>query len=109
MTDLPIINEDQRRVLFDWAQGEFKSAKAVIAKEAIPVGDHYHKNKDEVFFLLSGRLLEMINGTERVENVEAPYKIFVPRGTYHKFTLEPGSIFLGVATELFDPNDEIKC
>lgn len=109
MTDLPIINEDDRRILYDWAQGNFKSAKAVIAKDAIPVGDHYHLNKDEVFFLLSGKFIEMINGTERIENVAAPYKVFVPHGTYHKFTLEPGSILLGVATELFDPKDEIKC
>jgi len=108
MTDLPIINEDNRRILYDWVQGEFKSAKVVIAKQAIPVGDHYHKNKDEIFFLLSGKFIEMINGDETMENVEAPFKVFVPRGTYHKFTLEPDSVLLGVATELFDPNDEIK-
>ena len=103
-------HEDERRILYDWASGVFKSAKAVVAKQAIPVGDHYHNKKDETFFLLTGKFIELtVTGQERLLDVPAPYAVFVPRGLYHKFILEPGSILLGVATELFDENDEIKC
>lgn len=108
MTDLLIINEDERRVLYDWAQGDFKSAKVVIAKQAVPVGDHYHNNKDETFFLLTGLFLELKVGDNIRANVLAPHRVFIPRGVYHRFILQTGSILLGVATELFDPNDEIK-
>lgn len=110
MTDLPTIkHEDDRRVLFDWANGDFKSAKAVIVKQAIAIGDHYHKEKDEHFLLLQGSFIEIIVGDFKAENIAAPYAVRVPRGTYHKFICSAGSILLGVATELFDENDEIKC
>lgn len=100
--------EDERRIIYDWASGNFKSAKAVIIKNEISVGDHYHKNKDEEFFLLQGEFLELQMGEEINYNVKAPHKIFVPRGTYHRFVCTAGSILLGTATELFDPTDEIK-
>jgi len=102
------INEDERRVLYDWAQGEFKSCKAVIAKQAIPIGDHYHKNKDEYFFLLSGKFIELTVNEITEQNIPAPHYVFIERGMYHKFILEPGSVLLCAATELFDINDEIK-
>jgi cupin superfamily acireductone dioxygenase involved in methionine salvage len=103
-----IKHEDDRRIIFDWAQGNFKSAKAVIIKEEMAVGDHLHKNKEEEFFLLSGRFLEITVGNLFLLNIDAPYHVKIPKNTYHKFVCEKGSVLLGVATELFDPNDEIK-
>ena len=47
-------HEDTRRTLIEWASGDFKIAKAVTAKTDCVVGDHYHRNKDEHFLLLSG-------------------------------------------------------
>lgn len=112
MTDLLTtkakMHEDDRRILFDWANGNFKSAKAVIIKKALAVGDHYHENKDEAFLLLQGSFMELIVGNTKEINIQAPYAVFVPRGVYHKFTCAEGSILLGVATELFDESDEIK-
>lgn len=113
MTDLltskAIKHEDDRRTLFDWAQGEFKSAKAVIVKKAIAIGDHYHNNKEEAFLLLQGEFMELIIGDKIERNIQAPYAVRIKRGVYHKFICTEGSILLGVATELFDENDEIKC
>lgn len=101
-------HEDERRILYDWAKGNFKSAKAVIIKKEIAVGDHLHRNKDEEFLLLQGNFVELTLGEITTFNIKAPYHVFVPRNTYHKFICSEGSILLGVATELFDPNDEIK-
>lgn len=101
-------HEDDRRIIYDWADGNFKSAKAVIVKKEIPIGDHYHKNKEEEFLLLTGMFLELQVGEEITYNVKAPHKVFIPKNTYHKFICEKGSILLGTATELFDINDEIK-
>lgn len=102
-------HEDDRRILFDWANGDFKSAKAVIVKKSIAIGDHYHNNKEEEFLLLQGMFTELIIGNITSHNVGAPYKVTIPRGTYHKFVCTEGSILLGVASELFDEKDEIKC
>jgi len=101
-------HEDNRRVLYDWASGAFKSAKAVIVKEEIAIGDHYHLKKTEEFFLLEGSFKEIVVGDVRAFDVPAPYHVSVPPGVYHKFVCTAGSILLGVATELFDPGDEIK-
>lgn len=101
-------HEDSRRIIYDWAQGDFKSLKAVYIKEPVAVGDHYHNNKDEVFFLAVGHIKELVLGGTTQYNIDAPYTIFVPKGTYHKFVCTPDTIIFGGATELFDPNDEIK-
>lgn len=100
-------HEDERRTLVEWVKDiPFKSAKIVIAKNDLPLGEHYHNNKDEVFYLLKG------NGTMKLDGVENKFTegdcIFVKRGTMHTFILTAGSILLGVGTEPFDPNDEIQ-
>lgn len=102
------IHEDERRIIYDWAVGRFKSCKAVIVKEAIAIGDHYHNKKTEEFLLLQGEFTELVIGADTWHNVPAPYKVVIPPGTYHRFVCTPGSILLGTATELFDPLDEHK-
>ena len=101
-------HEDNRRIIFDWANGNFKSIKTVFIKEPINIGDHYHKNKDEHFMLVSGKFLELQLGEGTLYNLEAPYIVKVDWGTYHRFVCEPGSILICGATEIFDKNDEIK-
>lgn len=101
-------HEDNRRIIYDWANGIFKSLKTVYVKEAINIGDHYHKNKDEHFMLVKGRFIEMQLGKGVLHNLDAPYVVVVKRGTYHRFICEPGSILVCGATELFDYEDEIK-
>lgn len=103
-----ISHTDERRKIYDFAQGEFKSAKAVIVIDEIPIGDHHHNNKTEEFLLLLGSFIECTVGEQTERNVPAPVKLIIPPGTYHKFICKRGSILLGVATELFDPTDEIK-
>lgn len=103
-----IVHEDNRRTIFDWASGDFKSAKAVLIHEPINIGDHFHNNKVEEFLLLTGEFLELQLGEETLFNVKAPHKVVVPKGLYHRFVCTKGSILLGTATELFDEQDEIK-
>lgn len=102
------VHEDERRKIIDWANGLFRSTKALIAKAGCIVGDHYHRNKDERFLLLSGRASYVVIGNETWGNIEPPYVWDVPRGSYHRFELDEGSVLLGVGTEEFDEADEIK-
>ena len=104
-----LVNEDRRRILYEWVENDnIRSCKAVIVKESIVVGKHYHKKKDEIFFLLKGKIIEGKVGDMLISNVSAPYKLIVKRGTYHEFLFEKDSILLGAATEMFDINDEIS-
>lgn len=103
-----MVHSDKRRDIYDWANGNYKSLKAVFIKEPIAVGNHYHLNKDEVFFLAVGHIRELVLGDTVKYNIDPPYVINVPRGVYHSFVCIPGSIIFSGATELFDENDEIK-
>ncbi len=98
------IHEDDRRKLIEWSGG--KVSKALIAKEDCTVGDHYHRNKEEKFLLLSGYGNFIIG--DRSIQPQAPFEFVVPANTYHSFWLVKGSILLGVCSEEFDPADEIK-
>ena len=102
------INKDERRTIHDFASGDFKQVKVVYVTEEIAIGNHYHRNKDEVFFLATGKFLELQVGNTLLFNVDAPYRIEVPKLTYHRFVCEKGSILIGAATELHDDEDEIK-
>jgi len=103
------IHDDNRRKLIEWIDDiPFRSAKVVIAKSDERIGHHYHNKKDEVFLLLEGKAKKVIIGDEEEYNISAPKRWYVPKGTYHSFELKKGSILLGVATEPFDPEDEIE-
>ena len=110
MQNLPFItSKDDRRILYEYIEDEtFKAAKVVVALSEIPIGDHYHLKKEEVFFLLYGSFKELHIGKDIDYNVDAPCKIKIERGVYHKFILEIGSVLLCVTTAKFDINDEIK-
>lgn len=100
------IHEDDRRKLIEWSGGAI--SKALIAKQDCYVGDHYHRNKEERFLLLSGTALDVIIGEDCLGMADGPEEFTVPANTYHRFHLQKGSILLGVCSEEFDPNDEIK-
>lgn len=101
-------HEDERRLLVEWIPDMvFRSAKAVIAKRDSVIGNHYHRNKDEVFFLLSGRAHRVVVGGHEELGVSAPRKWFAERGMRHLFELQKGAILLSAATDIFDPADEI--
>jgi mannose-6-phosphate isomerase-like protein (cupin superfamily) len=98
---------DDRRILIEWASGEFKTVKTLYIKQEMYIGDHYHLKKDEVFFLALGEFLELTLGDSTAYNVKAPYTFTVPRGMYHKFKCSIDSILLCACTEQFDSTDEI--
>jgi mannose-6-phosphate isomerase-like protein (cupin superfamily) len=99
---------DDRRTIIDWGEGRIATVKALTMKQDATVGDHYHKNKDEHFLLLSGRANKIVIGDTVKLSVDAPHEFHVPRNTYHRFELMAGSVLLGTASEVFDPTDEIK-
>ena len=79
------VHSDERRTIYDWANGEFKSAKAVVIHDEVSVGDHFHNRKEEQFLLLVGKFKELQLGDTIAYDIEAPHKVIVPQGMYHRF------------------------
>lgn len=101
-------HEDNRRIIYDWSNGNWKSLKVVYVKDEIAIGDHFHSEKEECFFLAVGEFLELQLGDDIKKNILAPYYFTVEKNQYHKFICRSGSIIFGGASELFNPNDEIN-
>lgn len=107
VSPLPPISIDHRRALTEFGSGgNWKVCKYLEITEDCMIGDHYHKNKDESFLLANGSGTVRISAT--VYPVKAPCVINVPRGNYHAFSLEKGSILIGLASEEHDPSDDYK-
>jgi mannose-6-phosphate isomerase-like protein (cupin superfamily) len=97
-------HEDDRRILIEWVRDyPVRFCKAIIIKSGTEIGDHYHKKKDEIFYLLKG------SGTVTLGDLTYSFQedtsIFIPRKQNHSFKLKKGSILLGAATKPYDPED----
>ena len=107
-------HDDKRRTLIEWVKDTpIRSIKTILVKEKIPLGRHYHDNKDEIFYLLKGRgrmFLKSAHDSKAVLHKSWVFEgdcIYVQRGTIHVFELLPDSILLEAATEPYNEKDEI--
>ncbi|MES2953237.1 MAG: N-acetylneuraminate synthase family protein [Patescibacteria group bacterium] len=57
---------------------------------------HYHKQKDETFYVLSGILLAEIEGRKKI--LYPGDTLWVPRGTWHAFGTETGAVLEEIST-----------
>lgn len=113
--NLTLVSEDSRRKLFEFGKGyNWKIGKYIEVTEDCKIGGHYHKNKDELFLIVSGKigysLSDVNNGGNAaiIQYAEKGECIIVPRNTYHNFYCSAGTIIIGLATELHDDNDDNK-
>ena len=103
------ISNNDRRILTDWDVNiNCKSIKLINIYSNSTVGDHYHKDKDELFILINGEISELKVGDFKKTNVTSPSAWIVKRGCYHKFTnLNPVTLMC-LSTETFNKNDDFK-
>jgi quercetin dioxygenase-like cupin family protein len=107
VSKLEPISIDSRRALTEFGLGgNWKVCKYLEITEDCVIGHHYHKLKDESFFLSKGSGNAILGGSEY--SIKAPCFIDVPRGIYHAFNLEKGSILIGLASEEHDPSDDYR-
>ena len=108
INSLPVTtHEDERRTLIEWVKDfPVRSCKVVITKSPQSIGNHYHKNKDEIFYLLKGSGEFTQDG--ETSSLNEGDVVYVPAGSEHSFKLSEGAILLGAATKPFDENDEHK-
>src|SRR3989338_9280110 len=111
---IAFVHEDNRRSIaeFDSPEGGF-SVHIFKIKEKIPLGNHYHAEKDEVFVIVGDGMVffaEVNRDTFEVgyicgEVVTTGSVIKIPAYTAHTFVLKPGSKMLCYSTKPFDKED----
>lgn len=106
--NLPVIkHEDERRMLAEYISDiPIRTSKVIFVKKNSILGNHYHKVKDDVFFLVRGSGIKVMDGKE------SPFTegecIFVKAGSPHAFSLKAGSILIESSTTPYDKTDEYE-
>jgi len=112
-------NVDERRIIDECnsPEGGFSVQDFTIDVGNLPLGNHYHRNKTEIFKITGGRGLFFAAevgddgrpGEISVHNVLPGTCIKVPPGTTHAFLLDAGSTMTCFSSEVFDPQDMPFC
>lgn len=113
---LSLVHEDARRAIYEMNDPEKDiSVQYFDVKAPIPLGNHYHINKMEVFTILDGRGVivrrrvdpETKELTGRGETLEVGPgdAVRVEAWTAHTFIMEPGSRMVCLSTKAFDKED----
>ena len=103
----PIKHEDDRRILTEWISDfPIRCCKVLEMKQDGALGNHYHKNKVDTFYLLKG------GGTYQIGDTQGH---LIEGGCYraennipHSFSLKAGSILLEASSTPYDKEDEIS-
>lgn len=75
--EIIIIKEDKRGVVYNCDKLIF-----VSRKKGTITADHIHDNENEILYLVRGTVEMTID--KETEIINAPAKIYVPSGLYHK-------------------------
>jgi mannose-6-phosphate isomerase-like protein (cupin superfamily) len=109
--NLTLVSEDERRKLYE-ARKDWKVIKVIEVKENCEIGNHFHRNKDELFIIVKGVVsvvCKKVLNEIKVEEIELSDNMYyVPRNTFHTFYCEAGTLIIGLATELHDDKDDLK-
>ncbi len=102
-----VIHEDNRRYLAEYISDfPIRTSKVMYVKEDCVLGSHYHKLKDDIFYLVKG------SGTAVLNNRAMDFKkgdcLLVKAGSKHAFTLKKGSILIEASTTPYDKTDEYQ-
>ena len=84
-------------------------SKFLILEEGFQCSLHHHKDKDETFYLMSGKVeLEIDNGNGlEIKIMEPGMSVRVVPGTYHRFKGLENSVILETSTH-DDPKDSYR-
>ena len=103
------VREDDRGKLVQVVTGDFKQLNCLEIKEAQSFGYHYHKDKEEVFFVSKGViLLDIDNELTGVTHSQlfTPGTCFlVERCDRHTITGITDAVLIEVMTEVYNKDD----
>ena len=100
---------DERRELFDWdINFPCNSIKLLYLNPGFTVGNHYHKEKDELFVLISGSIDKLQVGNKTISNVKSPAAWLVKKDIYHSYKSSNSYTLMCLASKTFDQHDDFK-
>ena len=115
---LSLVSSDARRDICEFGFSDSAFQDFTIRDTSKPLGQHYHRDKFEVFYFLEG------GGTIRTARVDADGKIIgeikkfevgpgsairIPPSHTHRFDLTPNTRFVAFSSKPFDAGDMIAC
>jgi mannose-6-phosphate isomerase-like protein (cupin superfamily) len=109
------VSADIRRTISEVNDSENDySVQFFKVQEQIPLGNHYHVRKYEVFLVLKGegglyvqtltKAAEKVGGMRRV-SIQAPCVVRIPPLVAHAFLLSPGSEMICYSSKAYDQSD----
>lgn len=106
---LPIYkHEDNRRTLIEWiADFPIRMCKVLIVKEDSELGNHYHNNKIDNFFLLRGEGEYKFGDSDWIP-LHQDDCLRADAGVAHTFRLKAGSVLLEASSTPYVKEDEIQ-
>lgn len=109
---LPLAHEDYRRIIRDYTDPNNKySIQHFLIKESIPLGNHFHKRKFEIFKIIEGiGTLFTAKITRKDHNIGLMQKLLLTPGDVvkippyfaHTFVLNAGSKMICYSSKPFD-------
>ena len=103
---------DGRRSIYEFNGPDF-SVQELVIFEKKPLGNHYHRERKETFYIARGSgkvyLKKPGNHPLHEEAVVEGSVIHVEPGTAHAFVLLPRSTMICVASTPFDAKDVFNC
>lgn len=105
---------DERREIHElnnpWGNWSIQAFR--IKADNLPLGNHFHERKTEVFIILSGKVEKLIfargkdlSGRKELTDLGPGTLIVIPPGWAHTFYMTPGSEMLCFSDAAFDPNN----
>lgn len=113
-----LVSSDARRDIHEVAFAESAFQEFIVRDVTNPLGQHFHKEKFEVFYFLEGggtiRTAEVdpygrITGEVKSFAVASGSAIKIPPWHTHRFDLVPDTRFIAFSSKPFDPNDMTSC
>jgi len=103
-----VVHTDTRRELVDFAfDFNIRSLKVIKSFKCQDLGNHFHKKKTELFFLVHGVIKSMnINGVNWGKQY-APFAWRVDPNEFHSILPEEGAIIVCLSDHIYDPTDEV--
>lgn len=117
---LRLVSSDARRDIYEYefTQGDCAFQDFTIRDTSKPVGQHFHKEKFEIFYFISGggriRTARVssdgkITDEIKIFVVSAGSAIRIPPYHTHRFDLVENTRFVAFSSRSFDPTDMIAC
>ena len=110
-----LVNADIRRSISEYNDARLDySIQLFTVHQPIPLGNHYHTKKFEVFVILEGEgMLTSCAvdtqgnriGRRATKTITAPFTIRIEPYTAHAFILHPGSKMLCYSSKSYDHSD----